>query len=191
MAVAPPPPRPPLLNLPNALSTSRLFLAAGLFACIAYEAWWGGLAIMAVAALTDWLDGYLARLYQQVSSFGRVLDPLTDKVLVCGAFIYLLPVKESGILPWMVTVIIARELLITGIRSFLENQGAVFGADRYGKLKMVLQCATLIGILLMMALPAVTWLGPVVAVTTWAMLAVTILSGVQYLVRAALLLRGL
>jgi CDP-diacylglycerol--glycerol-3-phosphate 3-phosphatidyltransferase len=191
MAVAPPPRRPPLANLPNALSTSRLFLAVGLFACIAYEAWWGGLAFLAVAAVTDWLDGYLARLYQQVSSFGRVLDPLTDKVLVCGAFIYLLPVKESGILPWMVTVIIARELLITGIRSFLENQGAIFGADRYGKLKMGLQCATLIGILLMMALPAWTWLGPVVTVTTWAMLAVTIVSGVQYLVRGALLLRGL
>src|SRR5262249_9700151 len=124
-------------------------------------------------------------------SFGRVLDPLTDKVLVCGAFIYLLPVKESGILPWMVTVIVARELLITGIRSFLENQGVIFGADRYGKLKMALQCATLIGILLMMALPAITWLGPVVTATTWAMLAVTIVSGVQYLVRAALLLRGL
>src|SRR5437763_16976493 len=150
MAVAGPPRRPPLVNLPNALSASRLFLAVGLFACIATEAWWGGLAFLVIAAVTDWLDGYLARLYQQVSSFGRVLDPLTDKVLVCGAFIYFLPVKESGVLPWMVTVIVGRELLITGIRSFLENQGPLFGADQIGKLKMVLQRATQICILLML-----------------------------------------
>jgi CDP-diacylglycerol---glycerol-3-phosphate 3-phosphatidyltransferase len=87
------------------------------------------------------------------------------------------------------TVVIARELLITGIRSFLENQGAVFGADLFGKLKMVLQCATLIAILLVLALPDQAWLGPVAVATTWAMLVVTILSGVQYLLRAALLLR--
>jgi CDP-diacylglycerol---glycerol-3-phosphate 3-phosphatidyltransferase len=189
MAVAPPLRRAQVWTLPNALSASRLFLAAGLFACIAYESWWGGLAFLAVAAVTDWLDGYLARLYQQTSSFGRVLDPLTDKVLVCGAFIFLQQVANSGIAPWMVTVIVARELLITGIRSFLENQGAVFGADQLGKLKMALQCAALVAILLALALPGVAWLGPAVTALIWAMLAATILSGVQYLWRAALLLR--
>src|SRR5262245_56876243 len=121
MAVAPPPRRPPLLNVPNALSAARLFLAVGLFVCIAYEWWLSGLGIFLVAALTDWLDGYLARLNNQTSSFGRNLDPLTDKVLVCGAFIFLLPVEKAGLLPWMVTVVVGRELLITGLRGWLEN----------------------------------------------------------------------
>jgi CDP-diacylglycerol--glycerol-3-phosphate 3-phosphatidyltransferase len=157
--------------------------------------------VFAAAAATDWLDGYLARRQGLSSTLGRNLDPLVDKVLICGAYIFLLPLgaTEGWLAPWMVTVIVARELIITGLRSFLENQGAVFGADWLGKLKMGLQCAALFAIF------AVLWVGPPAETGSfvsanvvwflatlrdgliWAMLGATALSGLQYAWRAALL----
>src|SRR4051794_33432679 len=115
------PQRPPVFNLPNQLTTARFFLALILFAFIAYE--WGllCLAVFIVAAITDWLDGYFARKQGLVSTLGRNLDPLVDKVLVCGAYIFLLPMgmrnsngQGSWLVPWMVTLVVARELVITG-----------------------------------------------------------------------------
>ena len=109
-----------LWTIPNLLTLSRLPLAVVLFACIAYEQWLAALLIFGIAALTDWLDGLLARRLNQMSALGRSLDPLIDKVLTGGAFIYLLPVKDAELLPWMVTVVVGRELLITGIRGIME-----------------------------------------------------------------------
>ena len=108
----------------------------------------GCLIVFVVAAVTDWLDGYLARRWNMGTALGRNLDPLVDKVLICGAFIFLLPVgdQRAWLLPWMVTVVVLRELVITGLRSFMETAGAKFGADWLGKLKMGLQCAALIAI---------------------------------------------
>ena len=197
-------PRPPVLNLPNLLTTARLGLAVVLFVCIA-QAWWlAGAATFALAAVTDWLDGYLARKQGLASAFGRNFDPLVDKVLVCGAFIFLLPVPGTGLAPWMVTVVVGRELVITGLRSFLENQATTFGADLFGKLKMVLQCAALLTMLVLQELLRQDRLAPgegpasVLAFLQvcnpgllLATVLVTLLSGAQYLWRAALLFREL
>lgn len=192
------PSRPPVFNLPNQLTTSRLVLALLLFALIGSESWLWCLVVFAVAAATDWLDGYLARKQGLTSTLGRNLDPLVDKVLICGAYIFLLPqgTREGWLLPWMVTVIVARELIITSLRSFLENRGAVFGADWLGKLKMGLQCAALVGVFVSLWLDVHTP-APSVALffatvrdgLLWAMLAATALSGLQYLWRAASLLK--
>ena len=130
-------------NIPNLLSLSRLPLGVALFACIAHGAWLAGLIIFGVAAFTDWLDGWWARRFQCGTAIGRNLDPLTDKVLIGGAFIFLIPVPGLGIEPWIVTVIIGRELLITGLRGIVEATGKTFGADWFGKLKTVLQFAVL------------------------------------------------
>lgn len=194
-----PPGRPaePLATVPNLLSLSRLPLAVALFGCIAAGAWAAGLAVFLVAALTDWLDGWWARRYGPLTLVGRNLDPLADKVLVCGAFVYLIPVAGAGVEPWMVVVVVARELAVTGIRGVVEAAGKKFGADWFGKLKMVLQSAVLIGVLLIQTLragggetaPALAVLEPVQLVLLWAMLAATVGSGVQYLVKAARLLR--
>src|SRR5437763_2756013 len=144
MATMPPPPRrPPIVNLPNILTTSRFFLALVLFVLIGLEQWLWCLVVFALAALTDYLDGYLARKQGLTSTLGRNLDPLVDKILIGGAFIFLLPVPGSGLSAWIVTVVVARELTITVLRSFLEGQGAKFGADWLGKLKMWLQCIAL------------------------------------------------
>src|SRR5215471_19197860 len=134
--------RPPndlsLLNVPNLLSFVRIPLAVVLFACIVYQAWLAGLIVFVVACATDWLDGWWARRYGPLTLVGRNLDPLADKILVCGAFIYLLPVAGAGLSPWMVTVVVVRELLVTGIRGMVEATGKKFGADWFGKLKMAL-----------------------------------------------------
>lgn len=194
---APPPGAEPLLTVPNLLSLSRLPLAVALFGCIAAGAWGPGLAVFLVAGLTDWLDGWWARRYGPLTLVGRNLDPLADKVLVCGAFVYLLRVPGAGIEPWMVVVVVSRELVVTGVRGVVEAAGKKFGADWFGKLKMVLQFAALTGVLLIQTLragggdpnPALGVLEPVQLVLLWAMLVATVGSGVQYLVKAARLLR--
>src|SRR5438132_9044 len=140
------PRRPPVFNLANQLTASRFVLGLVLFALIGLRLWTWCVVVFAAAAVTDWLDGYFARRQGLVSTLGRVLDPLVDKVLVCGAYIFLLPEPGAALAPWMVTLVAAREMVITGLRSFLENRNATFGADWLGKIKMVLQCATLFAI---------------------------------------------
>ncbi len=189
------PPRQPVsfFNLPNQLTTGRLGLAVVLFVLIAFELWGWCLAVFALAAVTDWLDGYLARRQGLTSALGRVYDPLVDKVLMGGAFIFLLPrgAAEGWLTPWMVTVVVARELLITGLRNFLETLGVQFGADWLGKLKMVLQCAAVIAIFIVLLDQAPA---PVLVYIRngliYVMLLATILSGVQYIWRGAMLLRN-
>ena len=193
------PSRPPVFNLPNQLTTSRLVLALLLFALIGWEMWLGSFIVFAIAAVTDWLDGYFARKQGLTSTLGRNLDPLVDKVLICGAYIFLLPygIRAGWLVPWMVTVVVARELIITSLRSFLENRGAVFGADWLGKLKMGLQCAALFGVFVFLWVDAhysttgaVRFFAVVRDGLIWAMLAATALSGLQYLWRAAALLKS-
>jgi CDP-diacylglycerol--glycerol-3-phosphate 3-phosphatidyltransferase len=183
------PREPPVFNLPNQLTAARFVLAIVLFALIEYSMWVPCIVVFALASLTDWLDGYLARKQGLTSTLGRNLDPLVDKVLICGAFIFLVAVANSGVYPWMVTVVVGRELIITSLRSFLENRGAVFGADWLGKIKMVLQCAALFAIFVALEFPS----NILIAIQTgliYAMLAATALSGLQYLWRAGHLLRN-
>ncbi len=184
--------RSELWNVPNLLSLSRLPLTVLLCGAIAAGWWAVGLATFAVAAFTDWLDGWWARKFNQLTAVGRALDPLTDKVLIASAFIFLIPVEKSGIDPWVVAVVVVREVLITGLRGMVEAAGKKFGADWFGKLKTVLQCAVLIGVLLLKTLAEYTWLTDAVPVLTWvqlgllwAMLLATLGSGVQYAIRAA------
>lgn len=200
MATLTPSKPPTIFNLPNQLTAARLVLAVVLFALISQHWWVWCVLVFAAAAVTDWLDGFLARKQGISSPLGRNFDPLVDKVLICGAYIFLLPLgiaEHAGWLtPWMVTVVVGRELIITGLRSFLENRGAVFGADWLGKLKMGLQCAALLAIFVAQYVAGPEWS----ATTTWfyavirdgliyAMLTATALSGLQYLWRAALLLK--
>lgn len=191
--------RPPVFNLPNQLTAARFVLALILFGLIAYEQWLACLFVFALASLTDYLDGYFARKQGLVSTLGRNLDPLVDKVLVCGAFIFLIPFgmaadqPDHWLEPWMVTVIVARELIITSLRSFMENAGDNFGADWLGKIKMGLQCAALIAIFVFLyARARDPYEGTSLWVFArlrdgfiWATLAATALSGLQYLWRAA------
>src|ERR1043166_703320 len=146
MAIATPPRQPPVFNIPNQLTALRFVMSLGLFALIYAELWIVCLIVFGLAAFTDWLDGYIARKQGISSTLGRNLDPLVDKILICGAYTVLIPFAHANILPWMVTVVVAREFVNTSMRSFMEKMGASFGADWLGKIKMGLQCGALIAI---------------------------------------------
>jgi CDP-diacylglycerol---glycerol-3-phosphate 3-phosphatidyltransferase len=185
-----------LLNVPNILSLVRIPLAVAVFACIVQQVWLAALVLFVIACVTDWLDGWWARKYGPLTLVGRNLDPLTDKILVCGTFIYLVRVDGAGIDPWMVTVVVIRELAVTGIRGMVEATGRKFGADWFGKLKMALQCAVLIGVFLIQWWHAAGFertvldvLERIQLVLLWLMLAATIGSGVQYVVKAVRMLK--
>ena len=184
-----PPPVEPFWNVPNILSLSRLPLSAALCVCISLSQWEAALGVFLVAAITDWLDGWWARHFQQGTAIGRALDPLTDKVLVASVFIFLIPVPEANVAPWMVAVIVGRELLVTGLRGMVEAMGKKFGADWFGKLKTVLQMSALIGALLLRAVPAAAILEPVYLGLLWAAVTATVGSAVQYTIKAGRLLR--
>ena len=141
-----------IVNIPNALSVARLGLGAVDLWLIAAGHYGWALGLFLVAAITDTLDGWVARALDQATAFGRQLDPLIDKVLIAGVLIYLVAVPEGGVPAWMATVIIARELLIQWLRSLMEGQGVAFGAKWAGKLKTVLQCAAIVAVLLALAL---------------------------------------
>jgi CDP-diacylglycerol--glycerol-3-phosphate 3-phosphatidyltransferase len=190
------PSKPSVFNLANQLTASRLVLSVVLFALIAFEYWLTCVFVFAAAAITDWFDGYLARKQNLVSALGRVFDPLVDKVLISGAYIFLLgySYQQTGLVPWMVTVVVARELIINALRNYLEGQGVSFGADWLGKLKMGLQCAVLFGVFLTLYAVAqeadaglVRFLSVTRDVLIYSMIAATALSGLQYLWRAAIL----
>ncbi|HMF16718.1 MAG TPA: CDP-diacylglycerol--glycerol-3-phosphate 3-phosphatidyltransferase [Gemmataceae bacterium] len=189
------PKQPPVFNLPNQLTAARLVLGIVLFVFIDQGMWIGSIIVFALAAITDWLDGYLARRQGLVSTLGRNLDPLVDKVVVCGAYIFLLPVRDSGLAAWMVTVVVGRELIITGLRSFMEMSGAHFGADWLGKIKMVLQCTTLFLIFAYLARAEALGTPPEIGwelirdISIYAMLVATALSGLQYVWRAFQMLK--
>lgn len=130
-------------NLPNIITMARLIGAVIVFGLIGCDAHGWALIVFLLAAGTDWLDGYLARRNNQVTQFGRILDPFVDKMLVCGTFTFLVAEPVSGVQPWMAVLVFGRELLVTALRSFLEQQSADFSASWSGKVKMVVQLAAL------------------------------------------------
>jgi CDP-diacylglycerol---glycerol-3-phosphate 3-phosphatidyltransferase len=177
-------------NVPNTITLSRLALAVVVFACVA-NAWYRtALAVFVVAALTDALDGYFARLLDQGTAIGRQLDPLVDKVIVCGAFIYLLSIPDTGLAPWMVTTIVVRELLIQGLRSHLEGGGQAFGAKTAGKLKTLTQCLSISAILVVLSLQPSPMLRIIRDILTWSAVGLTIYSGLGYFALAIPKLKG-
>jgi CDP-diacylglycerol--glycerol-3-phosphate 3-phosphatidyltransferase len=133
------------LNLPNALTLSRIFLTPFLVVILltkidGKEIY--GVGIFVIAALTDYFDGYFARKRNQVTAIGKLLDPIADKLLVSSAFISLV---ELNLAPsWMVVIIVGREFAVSGIRSIAAAQGYVMPANMLGKLKTVCQICTIV-----------------------------------------------
>ena len=184
-------PHHPLWNAPNALSALRLPLTAGFCAAVALAHWPSALALFLIALTSDWADGWWARRYGPMTRVGRALDPLTDKVFLGGALIYLQDVPGTGIAPWMTTVVIGRELFVTGVRGMVEAEGISFGADRFGKLKTVSQFVAVLAVLLRESLrgnASFAWLDAACPLLILLMIAATLGSGLQYIVRAVKLL---
>ena len=137
-------------NVPNQLTAMRLLLSIAVFALIPLEQYTLATVLFLVAAATDWVDGYWARRYDQVTQLGRIFDPFVDKVLICGTFIMLAeamvnyPIAIAG---WLAVLVMAREMLVTVLRSYIEQQGIDFSAKMPGKLKMVFQCGAAVAAL--------------------------------------------
>lgn len=218
-------PTPLQRNLPNALTILRVVLAAAFFGVLGHaeiSALPENLAlaeriaearskhpelliaalIFVIAAVTDALDGHLARRWNVVSRFGRVMDPFADKVLVLGAFVMLaapnlaslatdhpnVSTPVSGIAPWMVVVILARELLVTSLRGLIESEGGDFSASASGKWKMILQSFAVPFILLILAFTT-PYDGSTpklfIVLTAWSTVVVTAVTAIPYICRAA------
>lgn len=134
-----------------------------------------------IAASTDFLDGWWARKFQQITKLGRILDPFVDKAIIGGAMIALVGIPNSGLAPWMATVVVFRELLVTSLRGMVEGSGGDFSAKQLGKWKMVLQCAAVVAILLcLMQTPTSDWLLWIRWLTIWGAIILTIISGIEY-----------
>ncbi len=180
------------LNAPNIITLSRMVLAVVLFAMISRGGQWiAATAVFLIAAATDALDGFIARRYGLVTRLGRILDPFVDKFIICGAFVFLLEKPASGVTAWMVIVILGREMLITNVRAFLEEQGVDFSAKWSGKLKMVLQCVAVCLSLFSLS-PDVTsaTTHTVRDITLWSAVLITAYSGIEYCYRAIRILRS-
>jgi phosphatidylglycerophosphate synthase/phosphatidylglycerophosphatase A len=222
-------------QIPNALTIARIVMAVMFFSVLSFwrypespiaqgraDAWLILAAFLfSIAAATDYLDGFLARRWNVVSTFGRIMDPFADKLLVIGGFVFLAgpgftawgPMAGGGVgasgmeaaarfgggsitavESWMVVVILGRELLVTSVRATMESRGIDFSASTSGKLKMVLQSITIPAVLLLLNVPVPVegdLAGWLIQVLVWSTVIVTAWSGVPYVVRAITTARDL
>jgi CDP-diacylglycerol--glycerol-3-phosphate 3-phosphatidyltransferase len=207
-------------HVPNALTGGRLVLAVLFFSLLGFYQYQGrgdpmllnlAFGVYCIALFTDFLDGYLARRWKVEGAFGRVVDPFVDKVLVLGSFIifagenFIIPDAEhhqmvvrtiTGVAPWMVVLILARELLVTSFRGMSEGGGQQFGAAFSGKLKMVFQSVTILVILVYVNYFARSRGRSEEAIARhvrdfciWATILVTVISGLLYVQRAVAMFR--
>lgn len=164
------------MNLPNILTMARIAIVPLVVVALVQETETGDViaaAAFAVAAATDFVDGWLARSRNIVTHFGKLMDPLADKLLITSTLVTL---SALGRLPlWVTLVVLAREFAVTGLRMLVADDGKVISASRWGKIKTVIQ--VFVVIVVMLAEPA-TW----VDVLVYAMVAVTVLSGIDYFV---------
>ncbi|MGL4944010.1 MAG: CDP-diacylglycerol--glycerol-3-phosphate 3-phosphatidyltransferase [Thermoguttaceae bacterium] len=183
------------INVPNILTMLRIVLTLAL--CVVYPCgcYIASLVLFVVASLTDFVDGWWARKFGQISVFGRIVDPLADKLLVCSIFIFFVATPSlAAVVPaWMAVVIVGRELLVTSLRAVIENSRGDFSAKWVGKWKMGLQCVAVVAVFLLLITSGATerltihWhetFGAVLGVSLWGAVFLTVYSGVDYTIRA-------
>ena len=164
------------MNTANKLTLARV-VAIPLFIVLLYWDFphhlWVALGVFILASITDFVDGYVARHYNQITDFGKFMDPLADKLLVMSAMAWFV---EAGWMPaWAFFIVIARELAVTGMRLVAVEQGRVIAAGKSRKVKT----ATMVGICLMLAFPT----EPLILICTIVILVTTVYSGVEYFVQ--------
>jgi CDP-diacylglycerol--glycerol-3-phosphate 3-phosphatidyltransferase len=140
------------VNLANQLTMARIIMALAMFLALMHSSpvyHLAALALYGAALVTDWVDGYVARLTHTISAFGKIADPIADKILVLGALIALIEKRELEIPTWGVFLIVARDLLMGGVRTLAAVQGKVMAADKWGKWKMGFQS---VAVLIMLAI---------------------------------------
>ena len=168
-------------NVPNILSTVRFVLAIVVCALVECSSFFIAAICFVVAASTDWIDGWWARRYNQVTKLGRILDPFVDKIIICGAMVALAGFPESPLRPWMATLVVGRELLVTSLRGMVEGQGGDFSAKQLGKWKMLLQCVAVVAVMMLLHWKTVSspyyWF---TIVSIYSAMVLTVISGLEY-----------
>lgn len=176
-----------LADVPNQITAARLVATLLCFVGLSLDRPAAGLVFFLLAAATDWADGYWARRWGPITQLGRVLDPLADKLLICGVFVYLSAMAHSDVAPWMAVVVLTREMVVTGLRSFVEGSGGDFSAVMIGKAKMVAQVVAAALSLSQVANVGGVWeqiAFTLVDVAIWVCLVLTVWSGVSYALAA-------
>jgi CDP-diacylglycerol--glycerol-3-phosphate 3-phosphatidyltransferase len=183
------------MNLPNKLSFARLILTfVFVVVTFAEPPFWRTLALVlfVVASITDYYDGMIARRDNLITNFGILFDPLADKILTCSAFIAFVGMHPQQMPAWMVVVIVARELAITGLRLLASSKQITLAAEKFGKHKTISQIVAIIAVLVLLAhgewgrwseLVFGWWIGPFTEVAKWVAVILTMFSGAMYLWR--------
>ncbi|MGN0708831.1 MAG: CDP-diacylglycerol--glycerol-3-phosphate 3-phosphatidyltransferase [Anaerovoracaceae bacterium] len=172
------------MNLPNKLTIGRVIAVPFFIVCYLKEWFLAALIIFVLASLTDMLDGKIARKYDLVTNFGKIMDPLADKILVYSAFC--LMIADGTVPAWMLIVILAREFLIAGMRTVAASEGRVIAADLSGKIKTVLQMFAVILIMLSFCIRETNvypYCQAISMVLLWSAVIMTIISGVEYITK--------
>jgi CDP-diacylglycerol--glycerol-3-phosphate 3-phosphatidyltransferase len=172
-----------IMNIPNLLTVSRI-LSVPVFIILMHDptpvrALAAGI-VFSLASATDWLDGYLARKWGQVTKMGKLLDPIADKILVTAALVIL--VRMELIPAWIAIVIIGREFAVTGLRAIAASDGIVIPAEAVGKYKVGAQIAAVLSLILDYHL-GTEWLTEIGIIIIWVAMALAVYSGVQYFTR--------
>ena len=170
-----------MFNLPNCLTLTRIFAAPLVVVLLYHEGpltCFGAALLFTLASITDLLDGHIARRDNLVTSFGKFLDPLADKVLICSALIMLTCLHRVA--AWMTIVIVCRELMVTGLRAMAADEGVVIAADRFGKWKTILQCTAVVPLTIHYPLMGIN-VHALGEFLLYIALALTVVSGVNYI----------
>ncbi len=166
------------MNLPNKLTIARMIAAPVYVILYALELYIPAFIVFVAASLTDMLDGRIARERGLVTNFGKIMDPLADKILVYSAFCMFI---DKGIVPgWMLIIILAREFAVSGMRTVAASEGKVIAAGMTGKIKTVLQMFAVLFLILESYSNVLSIIGRVLL---WASLVMTVVSGAEYIIK--------
>lgn len=165
------------MNLPNKLTIGRIIAVPFFIVALMNGYYYVAAGLFILASFTDFLDGYIARKNNLVTNFGKIMDPLADKILVISALVCLVDLGQVA--GWMVIVILAREFTVTGLRTVAAAQGIVIAAGMTGKIKTVLQMIA-VPLLILQNWPFSIIGVPVATIMLWASVIMTIVSGVEY-----------
>jgi len=171
-----------IFNVPNLLSISRI-LAVPVFVILMLDpsparALAAGI-VFSLASATDWLDGYLARKWGQVTKIGKLLDPVADKILITAALVTLVEIRSDVVASWIAIVIIGRELAVSGLRSIAAAEGVVIPAENMGKFKVAAQILAVVSLLLDYYLDQ-DWLRNLGRVSLWIAMVLAVVSSISY-----------
>ncbi len=169
------------MNLPNKLTVGRVVAVPFFIVAFVLGYYLVALVIFVLASLTDWLDGKIARARGLVSNFGKIMDPLADKILVYSALCLFL--ADDVIAGWMLIVILTREFVIAGMRTVAAADGRVLAAGMSGKIKTALQMVAVCVIILALAVPSVPVIMTIGMVIFYASLVMTVYSGCEYVIK--------